>query len=176
MKSLKLLLIVLAAIVSTESSDLLAAGGQHSKTLGVLGGYDTRNKSGEAGIFFQYGINSWLRVAPDISYVTRRKGVDALSLNLNMHFPLHIVAVKSMSFYPIAGASYTSWNYHPYTETRSADTSDDVTERINKVGVNLGAGFEVCLKPTLKLRLEGQWTGARHSSTTDISLGIGYVF
>lgn len=173
MKSLKLLLFSVAAILTIPSFNIKAADGHHEKTLGILAGYDTRNNSGAAGIFFQYEAKRWLRIAPDLTYVTRRKGADALSLNLNLHFPVGLAS--RVNVYPLAGVSYTSWNFHSHG-LGSLPDGDDVTERLNKFGLNLGGGLELKVKPTLKLRLEGQWTGARHASTGDITLGIGYVF
>lgn len=171
MKTLKLLLLFLASIFTATSIPSAAASPEHpSKSLGVLGGYNTRNKSGEAGIFFQYRIKPHIRIAPDVTYITRRKGIDALDININVHFPL-LDGGKHVNVYPLGGLSYTSWNIH----NDYADV-DDTTERSNKFGLNVGAGFEACLTPTLKLRLEGKWTAARHACTADFSIGIGYMF
>lgn len=171
MKALKLLLILIAASVSFPSFVAQAASDDTpSKTLGVLGGYNTRNKSGEAGIFFQYRFSNRFRIAPNITYITRRKGIDALDININAHFPL-LKNSGRFNIYPLAGISYTSWNSHT-----DIDSTDDNRERSNKFGINMGGGIEAAVTPTLKLRFEGKWVAAKHACTGDFSIGIGYMF
>ncbi len=177
MKSIKLLALLLTIITFASNSPLSAESPSlPRKTLGILAGYDTRNKSAEAGIFFQYRASKLLRIAPDLTYIARRKGTDALALNLNVHFPFAVSRTGRVNVYPLVGINYTSWNFHPGSEMRSGTDDDDVTRRDNKLGLNLGGGMDVLITSTLKLRFEGKWVGAKRASTGDFAVGIGYAF
>ncbi|MDE5608474.1 MAG: porin family protein [Muribaculaceae bacterium] len=177
MKSIKFLAFLLTIITFASNSTLSASEPQlPRKTLGILAGYDTRNHSAEAGIFFQYRASKIVRIAPDLTYIARRKGTDALAINLNVHFPFAVSKSGRVNVYPLAGINYTSWNYHPGKMARSTDETDDVTRRDNKFGLNLGGGIDVLITSTLKLRFEGKWVGAKHTSTGDFAVGIGYAF
>lgn len=175
MKSIKLLALLLTIITFTPKS-IAAGSSSHPKTLGILAGYDTRNRSAEAGIFFQYRASRIVRIAPDLTYIARRKGTDALAINLNVHFPITVCNNSRFSLYPFAGINYTSWNYHPGSVARATPDNDDVSRRDNRLGINLGGGFDYLVTPTLKLRFEGKWVGTRHRSSGDFAIGVGYVF
>ncbi|MDE6832460.1 MAG: hypothetical protein K2J07_07000 [Muribaculaceae bacterium] len=177
MKSSKCVAFLLTIIAFAAPHSLSAGEPQFPrKSLGIIAGYDTRNNSAEAGIFFQYRPSKLLRIAPDMTYIARRKGTDALAININVHFPFAVTKSGRFCLYPLVGLNYTSWNHQFGKKTRDIAETDDVTRRDNKLGINLGGGADYMITSTLKLRLEGKWVGTRRVSTGDISLGIGYAF
>lgn len=145
------------------------------KTFGLRAGYNTRNESPLAGLFFQYGFSDHLRLSPNIDYFFRHDETDALSMNCNLQFPFRLSAGGRTAIYPLGGLNYTSWNYHHKT-TDEKDDDNDVSTRRNRFGVNLGGGFEVYATPTLKLSLEAKATFIKSYTSGTFSLSIGYIF
>lgn len=134
----------------------MAVGERGEKTVGLTAGYNTRNKSAQAGLYFQYRLSRLWRLAPDVAYVFRNDSHDATVFNFNLHMP---VALRSnMNFYPLAGINYSSWSFKPGNALPDYD-GDDVTERYNKFGFNAGGGFELYATDNLKLFLKEntQW-------------------
>lgn len=146
------------------------------KNIGITGGYNTRNTSATAGVFFQYNLSSVVRISPDITYIFRHDHRDGLAINLDVQFPLTLGGSSRWYIYPFAGINYTSWNMHPHNIGSSHESNDDVTTRYNRLGLNAGAGIDFIVTPTMKLFLQGRFTGVRHYSYGGISVGIGYSF
>lgn len=169
-----LLFIILTALAVPTT----ASAQRGEKSLGIKAGYNTRNESAAAGIYFQYRFSKYFRLAPDVEYILRHTGSDALSFNCNAQVPLLLGGSDSrVNFYPLAGLNYTSWNYHPAKNSvLRTDASNDVSTRVNRLGLNVGAGFEYHIKPTLKIAIEGKYTLASHNNFGAISASIGYVF
>jgi len=144
-------------------------------TFGVKTGYVSRNKSALAGIYFQYGFSEHFRLAPSAECVFRRDNRDAFIIDLDAQFPFSVSSTSGKSaLYPIAGVTYASWNRHLTKEESKRD--DDVSTRTGRFGLNLGAGFELKVSPTLKLSLEAKYGLVKANSAFQLSLGIGYVF
>lgn len=146
--------------------------GKGEKSVGLRGGYTTSNESAIAGLYFQYSFSDRFRIAPDIDYSFRNNGTDAISLNLNAHVPFSLAAGRA-AFYPLAGLNYTSWNIHKRLEI---EDNDDAKSRIDRLGFNIGAGFEYYVKPTLKLGFEGKYRWTKDYDSGVFNLSIGYVF
>ena len=177
MNSRKLLFSLFTVITfATFAPTASAQDSTPKKSLGIIAGYNTRNESCEAGIFFQYRARKHVRIAPDITYIARHKGTDALAINLNIHVPFSFLQSGRLSIYPLAGLNFTSWNHKPTENPMIRSDFDDLSRRTNRFGINLGAGADLMVTQTLKLRLEGKWVGAKSTSGGDISLGIGYAF
>lgn len=140
------------------------------KTVGIRAGYNTRATTAVAGVVFQYTFSNHFRISPNVDYYFRHDGADALSLNVNTHFPFHASAGR-FGFYPLAGLNYTSWNYHFDDEA-----TNDVSTRVSRLGLNAGAGLEFYATPSLKLSLEAKATFIKQYSSGTFSLSIGYVF
>lgn len=164
-----------AVAVMTMTSMASGAGENGEKTVGVTAGYNTRNESAVAGLYFRYNINRLLRIAPDVTYIFRHNQVDGLALNVNLHMPLQVTGDK-LGFYPLVGLNYTSWSMHPKTADPAIVEGDDVTTRKTKLGINIGGGFDIYATSTLRLFIEGKYTGVRHYSTGAVTAGIGYCF
>lgn len=162
---------ILSSIIVALFSLCIPAVHAGEKTVGVTAGYNTRNDCAVAGLFFRYQMSSLFRIAPDVTYLFKNKDVDGLSINCNVQMPLHVI--PRVKLYPLAGINYTSWNYH-YKDIPV--DNDDVTTRKNKLGLNVGAGLDINVTSTLRLFVEGKYTGVRHYSSGTISAGIGYSF
>lgn len=163
---------VLAGVLLSFSEPALGAE-RGEKTFGVRTGYVSRNRSADAGLFFQYTFSEHFRLQPSADIVFRHKNRDAFLVNINAQVPFAMSA-PNFSLYPYAGINYSSWNRHQPNGDDSF--SDDVSSRTNRFGVNLGAGFDVKLSSTLKLSLEAGYTFVKSNSSVNILAGIGYVF
>ncbi|MBD5229607.1 MAG: porin family protein [Bacteroidales bacterium] len=152
--------------------------GARENAMGVRVGYNTRNSSPTAGLWFQHEFAPHFRLAPNVDYIFRHDNSDALSINCNGQFPFHFGQYNAFVFYPLAGINYTSWNYHHSDDPAdsSSDGDGDVTSRNNRFGFNAGAGLEYRVTPTLKLALEAKGTLVKSYSSATISVSIGYVF
>lgn len=170
MKNTLIKLIAALALVIT-CVPVLNAG---ERTVGLTGGYNTRNESAVAGVFFRYQMSNLFRISPDVTYIFENHDIDGLSININVHMPLNVI--PRVKLYPLAGVNYTSWNIHPVHGTGTPSDTDDVTTRKNKLGVNVGAGLDIKVTSSLRLFIEGKYTGVRHYSTGAITAGIGYAF
>ena len=151
------------------------AASRGEKTFGVRTGYVSRNKSADAGLFFQYTFSEHFRLQPAADIVFRHDDRDAFMIDLNAQVPF-AMSTPNFSLYPFAGLNYSSWNYHSPMQDTEDRFSDDVTTRKNRFGVNLGAGFDLKLSETLKLNLEAGYTLVKSNSALRILVGIGYVF
>ncbi len=142
------------------------------KTLGLNVGYCGSNRSALAGIEFSYRFNRWFRIAPEADYVFRRHGRDALMLNLNTQYPL-LFSADRMAFYPQIGVNYSSWNYH-YDKNDPA--YDEATSRISRFGLNLGAGYEVDMTPSLRLAVLADYVLVKDFNSFNATVRIAYRF
>ena len=145
-------ILLLAAIGSQDMSAQLAKG---RKSLGVKTGYITLNKTATAGIELQYAFSRHFVLAPSIDYVFRNESMDGLMINLDYHGP---------------------WQLDPAAGMTGTDINDDVTTRVNRVGLNFGAGIDYYVSPTLKLSLQGKFNWIKDHNTGLFNLGISYVF
>ena len=161
----------LAAIMTLGGSQIAVAG---ENSFGLRIGFNTRNTVPVAGLWFRHSFNSHFRLSPSADYHFRNNNTDALALNCNAQFPFAL-GQSRFQVYPFAGINYTSWNIHRNKdiEQRSAD---DVTTRFNRFGINVGAGVEYRVSPTMVLTLEAKTTLIKSYSSGCFTLGIGYCF
>lgn len=147
------------------------AASPHEKTVGLAAGYVSQNNSGLAGVDFTYRFSKHFRIAPEALYAFRHSSEDALILNLNVHVPFSFD--KLMEIYPLAGLTYTSWNFHG---NKTANGDADVTTRINRFGLNFGAGISADISPTLRLGLEAQGALVKDLCSANVMAKIAYIF
>ncbi len=140
-------------------------------TFGPKVGYVSRNNSMCAGIVFQYSPSSVIRLSPEVGINFRHKNLDALTADVNVHFPFAVAGEKA-SVYPLVGVGYTSWGRHD----QDPETTDDVTSHTGVFCVNMGAGAEVRCTQSLKLSLEARYSLMRHLPTAYVTAGIAFVF
>ncbi len=162
---------VIAAIVMTFSAATASAVEKGEKSMGVRAGYTTSNHSGVAGLYFSYAFSSRFRLAPDVDYSFRHNGTDAFSININAHVPV-TVPQSRFTVYPLAGLNYTSWNLRE----RSTGDYDDVSTRTDRLGINIGAGADLAVTPTLRLGFESKLRWIRNYNSGVFTVSIGYVF
>lgn len=160
-KIISLLLIVIAAFYSGNAYSTIKG----EKYIGILGGYNTQNKSALAGIAFQYRFSQYFRIAPNFQYVFKHNSLSAYQINLNTHYPLALDT--KLNFYPIAGLTYQSW----HTSVASEDSNT-----YKKFGFNIGAGFEYMATPSLKISVEGKYSWIKRYDSGGFFMGIGYLF
>jgi hypothetical protein len=158
---------ILALAATLPSAAMEPAG---NMSLGLRTGYVSQNESALAGLYFQYRFTPHFRLAPSADYVFRRNDRDALLLNLDAQVPFSL-GTGRVAVYPLAGLNFSAWSHH-----LKNDTSDDVTTRVSRFGVNVGAGAEFYVSSTLKLAIEGKFVGVKGYSCGEATVSIGYVF
>ena len=143
------------------------------KSVGARFGYVSTNESATMGLVFHYTISRHLRLAPEVSCVFKHKHRDAFGLDLNVHTPIPFSGDR-VALYPLAGLNYSSWNVTQPKQIE--DAMDDVTTRYSRLGLNLGAGFELRCSRTLKLGIEAKYTLTKRFSGAYVSALIAYTF
>lgn len=154
-------IIVLTLAVLFSAINLMAQRGE--KTVGLLAGYTTENRSAVAGLFFQYRCSSLLRLAPDCQFVIKNNDRSAFIFNGNAHFL--IKTSSKTNLYPLAGITYHNWKGY-----------NSIHGNRNRFGANFGAGFEVMATPTLKLSVEAKYSLIKDFSSGNFFASIGYLF
>lgn len=153
---------LLTLVASLFNCQLIHAGGlKGEKCLGIMAGYASYNTSGYAGINFQYTIVPHLRVAPEIAYIFRHHDTSGLEVSVDLQFPFRVA--KAINIYPIAGAAFSSWNYH-------FDGSS------NRFGGNVGAGIEFYLTSNLKISAQAKYMIVGKTNSAFAGVGMGYIF
>ena len=155
------ILILLMAIL--VPSYAMAQRGE--KSLGIMGGYNTRSESAVAGIYFQYRCGQLIRLAPDLQYVIKHDGVNAYQFNANVHFVINLG--QKVNFYPLAGVTFQSWRFNAQEISK---------ETKNYLGVNGGAGIEYMATSTLKVFFEGKYSWIKNLPSGTFAIGLGYCF
>ena len=152
-------LLLIGAIFATA---LPANAQRGEKAVGLKGGFSTYNSGGFSAIYFQYTFANHFRIAPEIGYMFRNDNKSGFEISADMHFPFKIA--KGFGVYPLVGVTFNNWSY------RGADDS------VPRVGVDLGAGFDIYLTSNLKLSLQGKYSLMNDTSGGFFDMGIGYVF
>lgn len=134
------------------------------KSLGFLGGFNTRTECAVAGIYFQYRFNSWLRIAPDVEFLIQRNNVSSYTFNVDMQFPL--LGTQRANIYPLAGLSYQSWRL----KTWEKNFND------NDLGIDVGAGAEYKFTTTFKGFMQWKYTFLKDNPSWNFMVGLGYCF
>lgn len=160
-------LLLIPTLFAPEAS----AGGRGEKSFGPRIGYVSRNDAVAGGLVFQYSFSHKLRIAPEIDIVFRNKDMDAIGVGCNVQFPLNLGSER-LTLYPFVGPEYMSWNLHDIDEQEEKD----VTTHMNRLGANIGAGFELRCTSSLKLSIEGRYTVMKNYSTGAVFAGIAFVF
>lgn len=167
-KLVKFLAVVILLIASSPQA---AALGRGEKSLGLRGGYNTRNESAVTGLYFQYSFSRHFRLAPNVDYVFRHNGTDAYSANINTHFPIAFDRNERFGMYPFTGVNFISWNHR----LNNVD-GQDASSRVSRLGLNFGVGLEFYCTKSLKIHAEGKFNLVKAYSSGVFNIGIGYVF
>lgn len=163
------LIALMAFIFPTE---VFSQKGQTS--VGLRGGFTSRNTTGTAGLYLSYQFTDHFRLAPKVDYAFRHNKIDAFSFNADAECPIALNADKNLYFYPIAGLNYSTYSTH--FQVTENDISDDSSERTNNFGLNLGAGLEYRPTATMRLAFESKCTLVKQNTGAWLTLSIGYLF
>lgn len=153
--------IALVAVFSPLSASAANDADKGEMALGVMGGVATYNVGGYADVYFHYTFAKHFRIAPDVAYVFGNKGRSALAINADMQFPFKVV--KGFQVYPLVGLAFNSWDY-----------ANDGTK--NRVGANIGAGFDIYITSYLKLNVMGKFSWMQDTSGGFFGIGMAYLF
>lgn len=159
------------ALIATLSSSHAASAQMSKDQLSYGGklGYVSENTSASIAAFCQYSFSEHLRIAPEIGYVFRHNDKEALTVDINAHMPLTF-SDDAFSLYPLAGLNFSSWRCHYLGEDLAKHGHS-----YNRLGLNLGAGFDLRLNDRLKLVVEAKYTFTKRFSTAAISAGVSYT-
>lgn len=167
LKALRAAVLLLIIMGTANAASAIERG---EKSFGIKAGYESRNNSAIGGLVFQYAFSQHVRIAPQLGVVFRHEDMDALVVDVDMHFPFAVSG--KANFYPIAGLGFNSWSLHGLNR----DNHEDVTSHTNCLGLNAGAGFEFRPQASLKLSLEARYTLIRHYPNAQVTAGIAYIF
>lgn len=169
---MKKFLISLAALLAFAAPVSGAGIERGQKTFGIRAGYATINHAPMAGIEFSYAFSPHFVLSPNVDYVFRNERLDALLFNIDYNGPWCLSHDGRLYFYHILGLNYASWS----TREPDVESSNDVTTRFNRIGLDFGAGFSFYVTPTLRLSLQGKFNWIKNYNTGLFNLGISYVF
>lgn len=174
------LLLAFTACIFMAVPDAEAQMAKGEKSFGPFVGYASKNESAVAGVQFQYAFSDHFRLAPDLGYVFRHQNLDALVLDLNALFPFTFTGERA-GLYPYAGLAFRSWNPHDvtfpvYSDNKQFGNPADISTRKTKLGINVGAGFEMRLTPAMKLSVEAGYAIIKDFGCTRVIASLAYVF
>lgn len=173
---MKIRSILAAGLVAASALATHADEYHGQKTMGILTGYTSQNRSANFGIEYTYRFNRIFRLAPNATYVFKHFDRDALILNINGQF-IHTPSQGAWELFPYIGLNYTSWNYHTIIYPPGAGPSfTDVNSRVSRLGVNLGAGANINLTEQLQLGLTAGYSFVKDYSTFQLQAKIAYRF
>lgn len=168
---IKLIALTLCLLITENAVAQMHKG---DKSFGPKLGYVSKNTSLFAGLDFQYAFSDWLRVAPEVGAAVRHNNRDAFTAGLNIMFPLNL-SNDRVALYPLAGIAFNSWATH-FGKDNYGVISDDSTLRLSRFGMNLGAGFEYYVKPSMRIAIEAKYTLIKEFSALYATASVAYVF
>lgn len=160
-------IIALLALVAASAS-AFAQGVKGEKTFSLEAGYAEYNSSGLAGIEFTYRFSRHFRLAPSVDYIFRHNGSDALTININCQIPFAVA--NRVEVFPLAGVCFSGWNGH------SSGSQGDVTTRVTRFGLNIGAGASMRLSKKMIIGLAADYVIIKDFGGVEVMAKIGYVF
>lgn len=165
------------AVASAQTCTAADFNSKGQKSVGLRAGFTSRNTTATAGLYFSYRFTDHFRFSPKVDYAFRHDRVDAFSFNFDAEMPISLCpATNRVNFYPIAGLNYTTATSHAAASIIESRSSDDSSQRINRFGLNLGAGIEYFATPTLRLAFEAKAQLLKQQTGAWLTASIGYVF
>lgn len=167
---ISLFLLMLSVVAAMASAQTVRG----DKSIGVTAGYASHNKSASAGLSFDYAFSRYVVVAPSVDIVFPHHGASAGLFNFDLRVPLRFSSPATVEFFPIVGVNFNSWKYTSHdTDPMTGDTT---SWRSSHLGLNLGAGLQWRIKPTLKVYFQARYTSTPDNPNTLLLLGISRVF
>lgn len=167
-------IVLLTAILLTSFASASAQDVHGQKSVGLKAGYVGENESAMAGMFFQYSFNKHVRIAPQLGIIFRNNDKDALTVDMDMQFPIPFGYGKA-NIYPLAGLAFESWTLHS-PKSMTKDDSKDVNTHHNYLGANAGLGFDLKCGESLKLNIEAKYSFLKEFGGFFAYAGIAYIF
>lgn len=162
------ILLLLFTVLTLSVAQVYA---QYDGTLGLgfHAGYANKFNSPAAGVHLHYYHTNTLRYAPSVTFYYPRKSTNIWEIDFDAHF---IVPLNwEFSFYPLIGANYSNLKYDP------SDKLDEYTDwRKNRVGLNLGVGFQYDIAYRVRSSLELKYQVIKDYSQMNLMFGIGFWF
>lgn len=165
-------LAVMLFLAITASAAAISHKGETS--VGLRGGYTTRNSTATAGLYLSYRFTEHFRVSPKLDYAFPHHNIDAFSFDIDCEMPISLSAADKVNFYPIAGMNYSTYSYH--IEKGEDSSAEETSQRRNDFGLSFGAGLEYFATPTLRLAIESKGVVIKRFSGGWFTLSIGYRF
>ncbi|MCM1336954.1 MAG: hypothetical protein NC187_07065 [Candidatus Amulumruptor caecigallinarius] len=163
-------LAVIVALVASLTG-ALSTDAQNNTTIGLGGGYISRNESGYAGIYLRHQFSRIVALQPQVDFAIRNRDKDAYIITVDAHLSVPL-RTERWNVYGIAGAGFSSWNDpHTYADGKLVDRA-----RHGALCADLGAGAALNVTPTLRLALEARANLAAARSCALVGLSIGYNF
>ena len=152
----KYLILAFMAFISWTS--LPAQTKQGDMSAGIDLGYAFETNNVRLSFDYYYNITDELRLAPSINYFLEKDNTKGYGIDMDLHylFPLSDL----VSFYPLAGLSWTSWN------------SGDV----KRFGANLGLALELYATDQVSVGVEAKYNIVKDIDQAILGLRIGYAF
>lgn len=176
LKRIICLFVAIVALNILTPNTVMAQRGE--KSVGLRGGFTTRNTTPTAGLYFSYRFSEHFRFAPKVDYAFRNNGTDAFAFNFDAEMPIALGSSGKVNFYPIGGLNWSTFNTHTSSEltAKVREASDDSSVRTNRFGLNMGAGVEYFASPTLRLAVEGKCLLIKQATGGWFNVSIGYMF
>ncbi len=166
MRKTRLALLGVMALLCCLSPLRVHAFGKGEKSVGVMGGFATYNNGGYVDVNFQWEFAEHFRLSPDVGCVFQSHDKSAFMLDVDMQFPFRLV--KGFGVYPLVGLAYNSWR------VTQPDPDDSFT--LNRVGGNVGLGFDLYFTRNLKMQVQGKYSWMKDTGGAFFGLGLSYVF
>lgn len=148
----------------------------HAQYEGTIGfgahtGYANEFKSLGAGFHIHYYHKNKLRYVPSLTFYYPRKSTHIWDVDFDAHFlmPLN----WEFTFYPLLGVHYSNLKYKPLVNSGDGYVDD---WRKNRLGLNLGVGFQYDLAYRLRSSLELKYQVIKDYSQVNLMLGFGFWF
>lgn len=163
-------LLVLFFILTLGSTKTYA---QYEGTIGFGAhtGYAAQYKSLGAGFHMHYYHKNKLRYAPALTFYYPRKSTYIWEIDFDAHFMMPLN--PEFSFYPLLGANYANIKYKPSAKSDGYGSDD---WRKDRVGLNLGVGFQYDIAYRVRTTIEMKYQVIRDYSQMNLMLGFGFWF
>ena len=140
-----------------------------SMAVGAKIGYETENSSASPAAFYHISFSQRFRLSTEIGGIIRNHNKEAFTLDVNAHIPFTFTG-DNVSFYPVAGLNFSSWGKHFHHPDYGSSS-----KHYNRLGVNLGAGFELRCSSRIRVLIEAKYCLIKSFSSAQIAAGIGYT-
>ena len=146
---------------------------QGIQSIGIHLSYGTEIENAGLGIKYQYNVTNNLRLEPSMEYFFKKDAVDMYDINMNIHYLIPIQ--EQVRFYPLAGLTYTNWNWDlGKTEIGGANLNVDASK--SKFGANFGGGIEFDITNNFMLNFEAKYQLISDFDQAVVNFGVAYMF